>query len=46
MDLGNYSAVGLIIGQFVAGKPISQDLLIAGIVSTAVLYLASYIISQ
>lgn len=46
MDLGNYVAVGLVIGQFVAGKQISQDMLIGGIIGTAILYLAGYIVSS
>lgn len=45
MDLGNYTAVGLVIGQLIADKPISQDLLIGGIIGTGVFYLAGYIVS-
>lgn len=45
MDLGNYVAVGLVVGQFVTGKQIAQDILIGGIVGTVILYLAGYIVS-
>lgn len=45
MDLGNYTAVGLVIGQFITDKPLSQDMLVGGIIGTAILYLAGYIIS-
>lgn len=45
MDLGNFVAVGLVIGQFVASEQISQDMLIGGIIGTAILYLAGYIVS-
>lgn len=46
MDLGNYTAVGLVIGQFVAGQQISQETLVGGIIGAAILYLAGYIVSS
>lgn len=45
MDLGNYAAVGLIIGQFATGIRVSEELLLLGISSAMILYIAGYIIS-
>ena len=46
MDLGNYVAVGTVIGQFIAEKPVSQDILVGGIIGTLLLYLAGYFVSH
>ena len=32
MDLGNFAAVGLVIGQFVSDKQVSLDILLIGII--------------
>ena len=45
MDLGNYAAVGLVIGQLVSKSEFSNVLLLLGISSTAILYFAGYVIS-
>lgn len=46
MDLGNYAAVGLVIGQFATGAELSVSLLLLGIGSAVILYIAGYIISS
>jgi len=46
MDLENYAAVGLVIGQFATGVKISESLLLLGLSSAVILYIAGYIISS
>lgn len=46
MDLGNYAAVGLVIGQFATGVKVSESLLLLGLSSAVILYIAGYIISS
>lgn len=45
MDLGNYTAVGLVLGQFATGTEFSVSLLLLGISSAIILFIAGYIIS-
>ncbi|MBI4038682.1 hypothetical protein HY384_01850 [Candidatus Daviesbacteria bacterium] len=45
MDLGNFVAAGLVIGQLVTNTQISQGILIGGIIGTVILYIAAYIVS-
>lgn len=45
MDLGNYAAVGLVIGQFVTGSEFSEMALRLGISTTVVLYITAYLLS-
>ncbi len=45
MDLGNYVAVGLVIGQFVEGK-FSVERLVAGIIGTLSCYFVSYLLEH
>lgn len=45
MDLGNFVAAGLVIGQFVSGKELSMELLFAGFIGTLTCYLGAYLIN-
>lgn len=46
MDLGNFIAAGLVIGQFVGSKEFSEMTLVLGIIGTAIFYFAGYIVSS
>ena len=46
MDLGNFVAVGLVIGQLVSGKEFSVEMMLIGIMGTIIFYIASFIISS
>ena len=46
MDVGKYAVAGLVIGQFATGVKISDSLLLLGISSAVILYIAGYVISS
>lgn len=46
MDLGNFVAVGLVIGQFVSGKGFSTEQFLAGIFLTILCYIIGYVIGN
>ena len=46
MDLGNFIAVGMVIGQFISGKAFSTEQFLAGIILTILCYIIGFIISN
>ena len=46
MEMGNLTAAGLIIGQFVTGKGFSWNVFTIGILLSIFCYIMSYIVSS
>lgn len=46
MDLGNFIAIAMVFGQFVSGKQISMEVLIAGVAIAIICYVISYVLSS
>ncbi len=46
MDLGNFVAIALVFGQLVSGMKVSIELMVFGILITAICYYVSYLISR
>ena len=46
MDLGNFIAIGMVIGQFVSGKAFSTEQFLAGIFLTILCYIIGFVISN
>ena len=46
MDLGNFVAAALVLGQFVSGREFSMVLFAIGIILMVACYLISYIVSS
>ena len=45
IDLGNYSFVGLVLGQFIGGNEFSEAVFVGGIIFSVSCYFASYMLS-